>query len=77
MTYAEVRKAAEGNYLNELEKETDIQVRNYIDKAVIPTFIKGANWRVNASWHEAWYLLHPALANSVHNSLSGCYHFQK
>ena len=49
MTYAEVRKAAEGNYLNELEKETDIQVRNYIDKAVIPTFIKGANWRVNAS----------------------------
>ena len=49
MTYAEVRKAAEGYCDNELKKETDIQVRNYIDKAVIPTFIKGANWRVNAS----------------------------
>lgn len=53
MKISEVRKAAEGKYLNELEKETDIQVRNYIDKAVIPTFIEGANWRVNASWHDA------------------------
>ena len=53
MKYAKVRKAAEENYLNELEKNTDIQVRKYIDKAVIQTFIKGANWRINASWHDA------------------------
>lgn len=53
MTYAEVRKAAEGYCDNEWKKETDLQVRKCIDKLTIPAFIEGANWRVNASWHDA------------------------
>lgn len=53
MTYAEVRKAAEGYCDNEWKNETDLQVRKCIDKLTIPAFIEGANWRVNASWHDA------------------------
>lgn len=53
MIYAEVRKAAEGYCDNEWKKETDLQVRKCIDKLTIPAFIEGANWRVNASWHDA------------------------
>lgn len=53
MTYAEVRKVAEGYCDNEWKKETDLQVRQCIDKLTIPAFIEGANWRVNASWHDA------------------------
>lgn len=53
MTYAEVRKAAEVYCDNEWKKETDLQVRNCIDKLTIPAFIQGANWRVKTSWHDA------------------------
>ena len=53
MKYAEVRKAAEGYCDNELKKETDLQVRQCIDKLTIPAFIEGANWRVKTSWHDA------------------------
>lgn len=40
MKYAEVRKAAEGYCDNEWKKETDLQVRQCIDKLTIPAFIE-------------------------------------